>query len=100
MGKDALTRQTGMSLDEAYKILNLKKDNFDVSTFSKVLKKLFFVFFFLLLAIELMKFCRVKIQNYEHLFKVNESSSGGSFYLQSKIVKAKERIEMEMAETA
>lgn len=47
-----------------------------------------------------MKFCRVKIQNYEHLFKVNETSSGGSFYLQSKIVKAKERIDMEMAEAA
>jgi mitochondrial import inner membrane translocase subunit TIM16 len=42
----------------------------------------------------------LKIQNYEHLFKVNDKSSGGSFYLQSKVVKAKERIEMEMAESA
>ena len=48
MGKDTLTRQTGMSLDESHKILNLKKDNFDASTISKVLlyvKKLFFPFF-------------------------------------------------------
>ncbi|RIA80363.1 Pam16-domain-containing protein [Glomus cerebriforme] len=71
MGKDSLTRQTGMSLEEAYKILNLKKDNFDVSTLSK---------------------------NYEHLFKVNDKSSGGSFYIQSKIMRAKERIDMELAE--
>jgi hypothetical protein len=40
MGKDALTRQTGMSLEEAYKILNLKKDNFDASTFTKVFNHL------------------------------------------------------------
>ncbi|CAB4420890.1 protein transporter [Rhizophagus irregularis] len=73
MGKDALTRQTGMSLEEAYKILNLKKNNFDASTFSK---------------------------NFEHLFKVNDTSSGGSFYIQSKVMRAKERIDMEMAEAA
>lgn len=42
MGKDALTRQTGMSLEEAYKILNLKKNNFDASTFSKVFNYLTF----------------------------------------------------------
>ncbi|GBC03298.1 hypothetical protein RclHR1_05060001 [Rhizophagus clarus] len=71
LGKDSLTRQTGMTIEEAYKILNLKKDNFDVSTFAK---------------------------NYEHLFKVNDTSSGGSFYIQSKVMRAKERIDMEMAE--
>ena len=35
-------------------------------------------------------------QSYEHLFKVNAKSSGGSFYLQSKIFRARERIEMEL----
>lgn len=100
MGKDALTRQTGMSLEEAYKILNLKKDNFDTSTFSKVFnyltscigckKKLFY---------KLLKFY-VIIQNFEHLFKVNDTTSGGSFYIQSKVMRAKERIDMEMAEAA
>ncbi|XP_032896527.1 mitochondrial import inner membrane translocase subunit TIM16 [Amblyraja radiata] len=35
-------------------------------------------------------------QNYEHLFKVNDKSVGGSFYLQSKVVRAKERLEEEL----
>ncbi|XP_077984432.1 mitochondrial import inner membrane translocase subunit Tim16-like [Glandiceps talaboti] len=33
--------------------------------------------------------------NYDHLFKVNEKSKGGSFYIQSKVVRAKERIDEE-----
>ncbi|KAB0403236.1 hypothetical protein E2I00_015706, partial [Balaenoptera physalus] len=36
------------------------------------------------------------LQNYEHLFKVNDKSVGGSFYLQSKVVRAKERLEEEL----
>ncbi|XP_046852036.1 mitochondrial import inner membrane translocase subunit tim16-like [Xenia sp. Carnegie-2017] len=35
-------------------------------------------------------------KNYEHLFKVNEKSGGGSFYLQSKVVRAKERLDAEL----
>ncbi|KAL4230736.1 hypothetical protein ACF0H5_011111 [Mactra antiquata] len=35
-------------------------------------------------------------KNYDHLFDVNDKSKGGSFYLQSKVVRAKERIDMEM----
>lgn len=35
-------------------------------------------------------------KNYDHLFKVNEKSSGGSFYLQSKVVRAKERLDAEL----
>uniref|UniRef100_A0A7N8XM91 Coronin n=1 Tax=Mastacembelus armatus TaxID=205130 RepID=A0A7N8XM91_9TELE len=35
-------------------------------------------------------------KNYEHLFKVNEKSVGGSFYLQSKVVRAKERLDDEL----
>ncbi|XP_078274144.1 mitochondrial import inner membrane translocase subunit tim16 isoform X2 [Rhinoraja longicauda] len=35
-------------------------------------------------------------QNYEHLFKVNDRSVGGSFYLQSKVVRAKERLDEEL----
>jgi import inner membrane translocase subunit TIM16 len=31
------------------------------------------------------------------LFKVNDKAVGGSFYLQSKVVRAKERLEMEWA---
>ncbi|KAK6635491.1 mitochondrial import inner membrane translocase subunit TIM16 [Polyplax serrata] len=35
-------------------------------------------------------------QKYEHLFSANDKSKGGSFYLQSKVVRAKERLEQEL----
>ncbi|XP_053551120.1 mitochondrial import inner membrane translocase subunit tim16 isoform X2 [Bombina bombina] len=35
-------------------------------------------------------------KNYEHLFKVNDKTVGGSFYLQSKVVRAKERLDQEL----
>ncbi|KAL6476309.1 hypothetical protein MHYP_G00148080 [Metynnis hypsauchen] len=35
-------------------------------------------------------------KNYEHLFKVNDKAAGGSFYLQSKVVRAKERLDEEL----
>lgn len=35
-------------------------------------------------------------EKYEHLFNVNEKSKGGSFYLQSKVYRAKERIDHEL----
>ncbi|KAK2165067.1 hypothetical protein LSH36_55g04036 [Paralvinella palmiformis] len=59
---------TGMSLSEAKQILNL--DDIDDP--------------------ELVK------KNYEHLFNINEKAKGGSFYLQSKVYRAHERIEQEM----
>lgn len=37
---------------------------------------------------------------FEHLYKVNEKSNGGSFYLQSKVFRAKERIDEEFAAAA
>lgn len=39
-------------------------------------------------------------KSYEHLFKVNEKSNGGSFYLQSKVFRAKERIDEEFLAAA
>ncbi|XP_065207202.1 mitochondrial import inner membrane translocase subunit TIM16 [Planococcus citri] len=36
-------------------------------------------------------------KRYEHLFNVNDKSKGGSFYIQSKVVRAKERIDQEIA---
>ncbi|GJJ76856.1 mitochondrial import inner membrane translocase subunit TIM16 [Entomortierella parvispora] len=66
---DAVTRKTGMSMDEAMNILNITKE----ADLAKITK------------------------NYQHLFKVNEKNDGGSFYLQSKVVRAKERLEMEWA---
>lgn len=35
-------------------------------------------------------------KQYEYLFNINEKSKGGSFYLQSKIFRAKERIDDEL----
>lgn len=32
-------------------------------------------------------------QNYDHLFKVNDKSVGGSFYLQSKVSKGRRAVE-------
>jgi len=58
----------GMSIDEAKQILNV--DN--IRNAEEVLK------------------------SYEHLMKVNEKASGGSFYLQSKVYRAKERIDSEV----
>eukprot|EP00731_Ephydatia_muelleri_P030744 Em0022g258a len=57
-----------MSLEEAKQILNIRELN-DLEVVAK---------------------------NYEHLFKSNDKSVGGSFYLQSKVVRAKERIELEL----
>ena len=36
------------------------------------------------------------LSNYEHLFSVNDKAKGGSFYIQSKVVRAKERIDQEI----
>lgn len=35
-------------------------------------------------------------KNYEHLFNVNDKTKGGSFYLQSKVYRAKERLDQEL----
>ncbi|XP_054615291.1 mitochondrial import inner membrane translocase subunit TIM16-like isoform X3 [Dunckerocampus dactyliophorus] len=63
----AATNITGMSLQEAQQILNISTLNPE----------------------EIQK-------SYEHLFKVNDKSVGGSFYLQSKVVRAKERLDEEL----
>lgn len=36
-------------------------------------------------------------ERYEHLFQINDKSKGGSFYIQSKVVRAKERIDHELS---
>ncbi|EFX76312.1 hypothetical protein DAPPUDRAFT_306272 [Daphnia pulex] len=59
--------KTGMTLEEAKEILNVDK-----------------------LEPELVQ------KNYDHLFKVNDKTKGGSFYLQSKVYRAKERLDQEM----
>lgn len=34
---------------------------------------------------------------FDHLFKMNDKTKGGTFYLQSKVFRAKERIDQELA---
>ncbi|XP_073819607.1 mitochondrial import inner membrane translocase subunit Tim16 [Musca autumnalis] len=63
--------RTGMTLEEAKQILNVE----DLKNLEEITKK------------------------YEHLFAANDKSKGGSFYLQSKVFRAKERIDQEIKET-
>eukprot|EP00118_Oscarella_pearsei_P025407 m.308133 g.308133 ORF g.308133 m.308133 type:complete len:136 (+) comp43434_c0_seq1:58-465(+) len=58
---------TGMNLQEAKQILNV--DRLDPELIQR---------------------------NYDHLFKLNDKAKGGSFYLQSKVYRAKERLDMEL----
>ncbi|KAF4466961.1 mitochondrial import inner membrane translocase subunit TIM16 [Fusarium albosuccineum] len=62
----------GMTLDEACKILNVKPPAGGQANIEEVLER------------------------YKRLFDANEPGKGGSFYLQSKIVRAKERFEREI----
>lgn len=41
----------------------------------------------------------VSWQNYDHLFKVNDPAKGSSIYLQSKVVRARQRIEAELGQS-
>lgn len=66
----AANASTGLTLEEAMQILNLDK-----------------------LELEQIQ------KNYDHLYTVNDKAKGGSFYLQSKIVRAKERIDVETNST-
>ncbi|XP_043270234.1 mitochondrial import inner membrane translocase subunit Tim16-like [Venturia canescens] len=64
----AANAKTGLTLDEALRILNVEKpDQKDL--------------------IE---------KNYKFLMEANDRNKGGSFYLQSKVVRAKERIDQEI----
>ena len=40
------------------------------------------------------------MERFKRLFDSNEPSNGGSFYLQSKVLRARERIELEVREAA
>lgn len=60
--------KSGITLEEAQKILNVN----DIKNIEEIRK------------------------NYEHLFNVNDRAKGGSLYLQSKVVRAKERLDQEI----
>lgn len=63
---------SGMTLDEACRILNVKPPAGGQANMEEV------------------------VERYKRLFDANEPQKGGSFYLQSKIVRAKERFEREL----
>lgn len=63
---------SGMTLDEACKILNVKPPQGGQANMEEVMDR------------------------FKRLFDANEPSKGGSFYLQSKILRARERIESEV----
>jgi import inner membrane translocase subunit TIM16 len=62
----------GMTLDEACRILNVKPPAGGQANVEEVMER------------------------YKRLFDANDPQKGGSFYLQSKIVRAKERFEREL----
>lgn len=64
----AANTRTGISLDEALRILNAERPD----------------------QMELIE------KNYKYLMEANDRSKGGSFYLLSKVVRAKERIDEEI----
>ena len=63
-----------MTLEEAKQILNLTDEDFLGSKNAQ--EKL--------------------LKSYDHLFSVNDRSKDGSFYIQSKVFRAKERIDQEI----
>ena len=65
---------SGLTLDEACKILNVKPPMAGKTNVEEIADK------------------------FKRLFDVNDPKKGGSFYLQSKILRARERIEMEVRE--
>jgi len=65
--QQAETARMGMTIDEAKQILNIEKISPE----------------------EIEK-------SYAHLFECNDKAKGGSFYLQSKVVRAKERLDQEI----
>jgi len=67
---------SGLTLDEACKILNVRPPQGGKTDMETMM------------------------QRFKNLFDRNDPSKGGSFYLQSKVLRARERIELEVREAA
>ena len=67
---------SGLTLDEACKILNVKPPSGGKANLDDVMER------------------------FKRLFDQNDPQKGGSFYLQSKILRARERIELEVRKAA
>lgn len=91
----AVTRKLNMTLEEAENILNVRRD----APLEEVVK----VGWFRAVGLEISKADQdisIEKQRYQTLFESNDPKSGGSFYLQSKVYRAKERLEAELKERA
>lgn len=74
-GADSITRKNaGLTLDEACRILNVKPPAKEEANLEDVMER------------------------FKRLFDANDPKKGGSFYLQSKILRARERIEQQVRE--
>ncbi|KAL2807867.1 Pam16-domain-containing protein [Aspergillus granulosus] len=71
-GSGGAFASSGLTLDEACKILNVKPPQSGEANLEQVMER------------------------FKKLFDLNDPQKGGSFYLQSKILRARERIEMEV----
>jgi import inner membrane translocase subunit TIM16 len=69
-----------MALDEALLVFNIPKADFSPKAAETLQKSVG--------------------EKYSRLFEANDPSAGGSFYLQSKVFRAKESIDAELAEIA
>ncbi|KAF8540722.1 mitochondrial import inner membrane translocase-like protein subunit tim16 [Trichophaea hybrida] len=76
-GGTTINVRGGLTLDEAYKILNVKPST-EVGGLST----------------------ESVAERYKALFERNDPKKGGSFYLQSKIYRARERLDQEIKRTA
>ncbi|RDH24178.1 protein transporter [Aspergillus niger ATCC 13496] len=70
--KVGASMSSGLTLDEACKILNVKPPQNGEANLEQVMER------------------------FKKLFDLNDPQKGGSFYLQSKILRARERLEMEI----
>lgn len=75
------TPNSSMSLEEAAKILNLPPTATREEMTQVIQRHMY------------MQIESLTIQKYQHLFKMNDRANGGSFYLQSKVVRAREAYE-------
>lgn len=71
-GSSAAFKSSGLTLDEACRILNVKPPQAGEANVEQVMER------------------------FKKLFDLNDPQKGGSFYLQSKILRARERIDMEV----
>ncbi|KAK9464242.1 Pam16-domain-containing protein [Lipomyces arxii] len=67
--ESVIARESGITLDESCRILNIRPEKLETSEVTR---------------------------RFEHLFNANSPEKGGSFYVQAKVFRAKERIDKEL----